>query len=257
MSRAQILDEREDEVLESQEPEQAEEVAEEQSSIPEKYRGKSLEDLVQMHQEAEKLVGRQGDEVGELRKVVDEYIRTQLQESQAPKQQQEPDEEVDFFVDPKKAVSKAIENHPKIREAEEYSQQYRKQNALAQLQAKHPDMQSILQDAKFAEWVKASKVRTRLFVEADQEYNYESADELFSLWKDRAAVVQQTNKVEQQARKQSLKAANTGNARGTGEAARKKIYRRADIIKLMKTDPERYQSLSDEIFKAYAEGRVR
>lgn len=257
MSRAQLLDEREDEILESQEPEQAEEVAEEQSSIPEKYRGKSLEDLVQMHQEAEKLVGRQGDEVGELRKVVDEYIRTQLQESQAPKQQQEPDEEIDFFVDPKKAMSRAIENHPKIREAEEYSQQYRKQNALAQLQAKHPDMQSILQDAKFAEWVKASKVRTRLFVEADQEYNYESADELFSLWKDRAAVVQQTNNMEQQARKQSLKAASTGNARGTGEAARKKIYRRADIIKLMKTDPERYHSLSDEIFKAYAEGRVR
>lgn len=257
MSRAQLLDEREDEILESQEPEQAEEVAEEQSSIPEKYRGKSLEDLVQMHQEAEKLVGRQGDEVGELRKVVDEYIRTQLQESQAPKQQQEPDEEIDFFVDPKKAMSRAIENHPKIREAEEYSQQYRKQNALAQLQAKHPDMQSILQDTKFAEWVKASKVRTRLFVEADQEYNYESADELFSLWKERAAVVQQTNNMEQQARKQSLKAASTGNARGTGEAARKKIYRRADIIKLMKTDPERYHSLSDEIFKAYAEGRVR
>ena len=257
MSRAQLLDEREDEILESQEPEQAEEVAEEQSSVPEKYRGKSLEDLVQMHQEAEKLVGRQGDEVGELRKVVDEYIRTQLQESQAPKQQQEPDEEIDFFVDPKKAMSRAIENHPKIREAEEYSQQYRKQNALAQLQAKHPDMQSILQDTKFAEWVKASKVRTRLFVEADQEYNYESADELFSLWKDRAAVVQQTNNMEQQARKQSLKAASTGNARGTGEAARKKIYRRADIIKLMKTDPERYHSLSDEIFKAYAEGRVR
>lgn len=257
MSRAQLLDEREDEILESQEPEQAEEVAEEQSSIPEKYRGKSLEDLVQMHQEAEKLVGRQGDEVGELRKVVDEYIRTQLQESQAPKQQQEPDEEIDFFVDPKKAMSRAIENHPKIREAEEYSQQYRKQNALAQLQAKHPDMQSILQDTKFAEWVKASKVRTRLFVEADQEYNYESADELFSLWKERAAVVQQTNNMEQQARKQSLKAASTGNARGTGEAARKKIYRRADIIKLMKTDPDRYASLSEEIFQAYADGRVK
>ena len=30
-----------------------------------------------------------------------------------------------------------------------------------------------------------------------------------------------------------------------------------DIIKLMKTDPDRYQSLSDEIMKAYAEGRVK
>ena len=29
------------------------------------------------------------------------------------------------------------------------------------------------------------------------------------------------------------------------------------IIKLMKTDPERYQALSEEIFRAYAEGRVK
>ena len=36
-----------------------------------------------------------------------------------------------------------------------------------------------------------------------------------------------------------------------------KVYRRADIIKLMKTDPERYNALSDEILKAYAEGRVK
>ena len=54
-----------------------------------------------------------------------------------------------------------------------------------------------------------------------------------------------------------MKSANTGNARGSAEGSRKKVYRRADIIKLIKTDPERYQSLSDEILKAYAEGRVK
>ena len=59
------------------------------------------------------------------------------------------------------------------------------------------------------------------------------------------------------ARKSAIKSANTGNARGTAEGSRKKVYRRADIIKLMRTDPERYQSLSDEIMKAYQEGRVR
>jgi len=46
--------------------------------IPDKYKGKSAEELVQMHQEAEKLLGRQSSEVGELRKVVDTYIQTQL-----------------------------------------------------------------------------------------------------------------------------------------------------------------------------------
>ena len=128
---------------------------------------------------------------------------------------------------------------------------------MATLQAKHPDMQQILSDPKFAEWIKASKIRTQLFVAADQQYDADSADELFSLWKERKTVAQQTAKVEKQARKQTLKAANTGNARGSSEGSRKKVYRRADIIKLMKNDPDRYQALSDEIMAAYAEGRVK
>ena len=85
--------------------------------IPDKYKGKTAEELVQMHQEAEKLLGRQSSEVGELRKVVDTYIQTQLTQEQQPAPQQ--DEEVDWFTDPDKAVDRAIQNHPKIKEAEE------------------------------------------------------------------------------------------------------------------------------------------
>ena len=228
----------------------------EEPNLPDKYQGKSLEEVVQMHQEAEKLLGRQSSEVGELRKVVDDYISTQTQ--QAPQQQHvEPEDDIDYFTDPQAAVNRAIENHPKIREAEQYTEQYKKQSSLATLQAKHPDMQTILGDPKFAEWIKASKIRTQLFVAADQQYDADSADELFTLWKERKVVAQQTAQVEKQARKQTLKAANTGNARGTGEGSRKKVYRRSDIIKLMKTDPERYQALSNEILTAYAEGRVK
>ena len=226
-------------------------------SLPNKYQGKSLEEVVQMHQEAEKLLGRQSSEVGELRKVVDDYISSQAP-TQAPQQQHvEPESDIDYFTDPQAAVNRAIENHPKIREAEQYTTQYKKQSSLATLQAKHSDMQNILQDPKFAEWIKESKIRTQLFVQADQQYDAEAADELFTLWKERKTVAQQTANVERQARKQQLKAANTGNARGSSTGTRKKTYRRADIIKLMKTDPERYQALSNEIFQAYAEGRVK
>ena len=226
------------------------------ASVPEKYKNKSLEDVVAMHQEAEKLLGRQSSEVGELRKVVDDYISSQQQS--APQQQHvEPESDIDYFTDPQTAVNRAIENHPKIREAEQYSSQYKKQTSLAQLQSKHPDMQDILADPKFAEWIKASKIRTQLFVAADQQYDADSADELFSLWKERKTVANQTAKVERQARRQSLRKANTGNARGSSEGSRKKVYRRADIIKLMKDDPDRYQALSDEIMAAYAEGRVK
>jgi len=266
MSRATILDLppeeenvdpiEENEVEEIQQETEVEQPPEPESTLPEKYQGKSLEEVVQMHQEAEKLLGRQSSEVGELRKVVDDYIASQTP-VQAPQQPVEPEDDIDYFTDPQVAVNRAIENHPKIKEAQEYSMQYKQQASLATLQAKHPDMQTILNDPKFAEWIKASKIRTQLFVAADQQYDADSADELFSLWKERKTVAQQTAKVEKQARKQTLKAANTGNARGTGEGSRKKVYRRSDIIKLMKPDPERYQALSDEILQAYAEGRVK
>ena len=229
----------------------------EKPTVPEKYQGKSMEEVVQMHQEAEKLLGRQSSEVGELRKVVDDYISNQTP-TQAPQQQHvEPEDDIDYFTDPQGAVNRAIENHPKIREAQQYTEQYKKQTSLSTLQAKHSDMQTILGDPKFAEWIKASKIRTQLFVQADQQYDADAADELFSLWKERKTVAQQTAQVEKQARKQQLKAANTGNARGSAEGTRRKVYRRADIIKLMKNDPDRYQAMSEEIMAAYAEGRVK
>ena len=267
MSRATMLDPQpeednvdaiENEVDEiQQQEEEVEQPQAEEQSLPDKYQGKSLEEVVQMHQEAEKLLGRQSSEVGELRRVVDDYISSQQQPTAPQQQHVEPEDDIDYFTDPQGAVNRAIENHPKIREAQQYTEQYKKQSSLATLQAKHPDMQDILSDPKFAEWIKASKIRTQLFVAADQQYDSDSADELFSLWKERKTVAQQTANVEKQARKQSLKAANTGNARGSAEGSRKKVYRRADIIKLMKNDPDRYQALSEEIMAAYAEGRVK
>ena len=265
MSRATLVDPQpemenaddiNEEANETQYVEEQTEQPQEQSTVPEKYQGKSLEEVVQMHQEAEKLLGRQSGEVGELRKVVDDYISSQTP-TQAPQQTVEPEDDIDYFTDPQGAVNRAIENHPKIREAEQYTVQYKKQSSLATLQSKHPDMQNILSDPKFAEWIKASKIRTQLFVAADQQYDADSADELFTLWKERKVVAQQTADVEKQARKQTLKAASTGNARGSSQGTRKKVYRRADIIKLMRTDPDRYTALADEIMAAYAEGRVK
>ena len=260
---ARILEERTD-VTEDQETqetleeettlEQEQETTEEQE-VPQKYQGKSTAEIIRMHQEAEKLLGKQSSEVGELRKVVDDYIQTQLSE-QAPKQS-EPEEDIDFFSDPDRAVARAIDNHPKIREAEQISTQYRQSTAMAELQRRHPDMQDILQNSKFADWIKGSKIRQQLFVQADQQYDYEAADELFTLWKERQQVVGQTAATEKTERKKAVKAASTGNVRGSGEQSAKKVYRRSDIIKLMKEDPERYMSLSNEIMAAYADGRVR
>jgi hypothetical protein len=224
-------------------------------ALPDKYRGKSAKEIAQMHMEAEKLIGRQGSEVGELRKIVDEYIRTQA----ATKQQLQAQsvEEVDYFADPKKAVENAIENHPKIKQAEQMALEMQRTRALNALQTAHPDFQDVVRDPAFQSWVAGSKVRSELFIRADQHYDYDSANELLSLYKDRRGSAEQTVAAEKQARSQAVKAATTTVATGSDEAPTKKIFRRADIMKLMQTNPDKYDMMQDEIMSAYREGRVR
>ena len=229
----------------------------EPAAVPDKYSGKSLEDVVRMHQEAEKLLGRQSSEVGDLRNVVDSYINTQLNDP-APAAKVDPDEDIDFYSDPEKAMSRAIDNHPSVRAAEESSRAYQKQTSMAILKEEHPDIPQIVADPKFAEWIQASKIRTRMFVAADQNFDTEAANELFSLWKDRSGAINQTIQAEKEGRQKAVRDGSNGYTRGNPDSSTsKKIYRRADIIKLMKTDPDRYLALSDDITLAYAEKRVK
>ena len=227
-----------------------------EDDVPEKYKGKSTAEIVRMHQEAEKLLGKQSGEVGELRSVVDSYIQTQLDSTPPPTQETEA-EDIDFFSDPDKAVERAIANHPSIKKAEASNLNNQRQAAQSKLQSRHPDMADIVQDGKFVAWIKASKIRTQLFAQADRQYDYDAADELFTNWKERKGAVAQAATAEKDTRKAAVKTASTGSTKGNGEQRAKKIYRRSDIIKLMQEDPDRYLALSDEITQAYAEKRVR
>jgi hypothetical protein len=244
--------------VQNEEPQEViEEHVEDEDELPSKYKGKDVKDIIAMHQNAEKLLGKQSSEVGELRKVVDDFIRTQTvtQQEQAPAQTADIDD-LDFFENPKQAISQMLENHPSVKQSQQMAIQLAQQQTVAQLKANHPDYTQIVSDNGFIEWVGKSKVRTELLRKADA-YDFDSADELFTTWKERQALVNDTVKTETQARKQSVKSGATGNVSGSNEPNRKKVYRRADIVELMTKNPERYQALAAEIRQAYADGRVR
>jgi len=232
--------------------------------LPEKYKGKSAMEIAKMHQEAEKLIGRQANEVHEVRSLADQLLKQQLEANK--KVQQQPIEESledDFFADPKQAVNRQVEKHPAVVEARQAALEMKKMKTAQQLSAKHPDFGTIASDAGFQDWVKASAIRLNLFAKADADYDFEAADELLSTYKEIKQIkaqqaVQQTaqsNQVEADAQKTAMKAA-TVDVGGTGETSRK-VYRRADLIKLKMTDPARYEAMSDEIMAAYSEGRVK
>ena len=245
--------ETEEQVTETPQEEQTPEPVVE-NVIPEKYKGKSLDDIVRMHQEAEKMIGRQAQEVHEVRSLADQLLKRQLEADKAPTVESAP--EVDFFENPQDSIKRAIENNPAVLEAKQANLEFKRMKTAQQLSAKHPDMQTLVQDTGFQEWVKASPVRLSLYAKADAEFDFGSADELLSTYKELKQVrnnnVHETGK---QQKAQALKAAGVDTG-GSGEVA-KKVYRRADLIRLKMTDPDRYEQLQPEIMAAYTEGRVK
>ena len=221
------------------------------SDLPEKYRNKSLSDVVAMHQEAEKLIGRQGGEVGDLRRTVDDFIKTQTLKNS---DKQEVAEE-DFFVDPQKAVDSRIEQHPAVRAAKDAAAQMKRQETLSRINASFPNAQETASSLEFQDWIRASRVRTELFNRAESQFDFDSAEELLTNWEAKKGVSNKIAETSNIDRDNQLKAADIGT-RNTSESVAKKKYRRSDIIKLMQTDPDRYDALSNDIMDAYREGRV-
>jgi len=121
-----------------------------ESTIPEKYAGKSLEEVIEMHQNAERILGKQGMEVGHQRKLIETLMSSQQQaaEATAPKEEPVPFEDR-FYEDPASAVNSAIENHPDVIKAKETRAKQNQALNQAQLEASHPDFMEIVESKDF------------------------------------------------------------------------------------------------------------
>ena len=230
-------------------------------SIPSKFAGKSQQEIIDSYTNLEKELGRKAQEVGELRKLSDSFLQAEVARTNNPQNntplETEDNAEVDFFDDPTRSVNDMIEKHPRFQEFQQFQAQQAQAGAKAQLEQKHPDFTDVVQDKGFQEWVQDSPIRMQMFQAADS-YNFDAANELLSNWKDRS-MISKTQEVKQQAetnRKDALKAGSTESRSSSASSAGGKTYRRADLIRLKMENPSRYESLEDDIFAAYADGRV-
>lgn len=238
--------------------EQYESVQEEQKEsfeLPDKYKDKPVEELVRMHQEAEKLLGRQGAEVGELRKAVDDLLKTKLDEFKGGNEVEDQEEDFDFYENPKEAVNRTLEKSETIKQMKQMLAQQQQAEVLKMIENKYPDYRDTIQNQNFIEWIKASKVRTELFQRADK-YDLDAAFELLGNWKELKGTVEKVKEVNEKDRKLQRKAASTGGG-GSSEPVSRKIYRRTDLVNLMRTNPRKYMANVEEYDRAYAEGRVK
>ena len=237
---------------------QAEETAQPdtEEQLDSKYSNKSVAEVARMHQEAERLLGKQGSELGDLRKVVDDYIESNLEKhkSDSPVQPSEP--EVDIFDEPDQYVNSRVENNPKIKQMEEFLAQQQKEAVHNKILQKYPNIAETVNDNNFVEWIKSSRVRQELLNRMNN-WDYDAANELLGNWDERKEGVTKTASMQEEDKKQQRRKASTGSTKGSSEPSSRKIYRRADIVNLMINDPERYKANVSEFDRAYREGRVK
>ena len=238
-----------------EEPEIAAEV------LPEKFRNKSVEDVIESYQNLEKQYGKQGNEMGELRKLADSLIQKNLQESntQSPADILENElSEDDFILNPVDAVKRVVEDA--LRPVKQELTKAQSDQTMQRVLNAHPDVESVVGSAQFEKWVMDSKPRQEMWLKANSG-DFEYADELLTQYK----ALNSVKDLEQQAtiqtaKEEELKAATSvskGNSFEASSKENKPIYRRSELIRLQMSDPARYAQLGNEITQAYAEGRVR
>lgn len=240
------------------EPEQTEAPESLDDLLPSKFKGKSAKELAKIISDQDSMIGRQAQEVGDIRKLADELLKSKLK----PEAVATEPNEVEFFENPQEAIRQAVANNPDVLQAKQYAAQSQKMQALQMLEKKHPDMAQVIADAGFAEFVNSSPIRQQLYKQADQGFDFNAGDELLSTFKQlRAAkqvqVSQAVSATERAAREKDLTAASVDSS-GTGESS-KTIFRRAKLLEMQLRRPDEYRALADsgELDKAYLEGRVR
>jgi len=236
----------------------------ERVEVPEKFRGKDPEEIVEAYRNLERELGRKNNELGELRGKVDTLLDLEKGRSQGNSEGQSAEKQVtddDFWESPTQAINKAIESSPyyqKVSQLEEKLTQNERQEKLQNFQSKHPDFQEVVSRSDFQEWVNATPKRRQLYLEADN-HDYDAADELLSTFKEINQFKQQeSEEARDMSDRESLKEAQVERSGNSGGKKKKgKYFRRADIIDLKMKNPERYNALLPEIKQAAQEGRIK
>jgi hypothetical protein len=234
-------------------------------SIPEKYRGKTLDDVIAMHQSVEQKLSRLGNEVGELRR----FRETQQLELQKVREPQRKEVNVDALLDnPEEAVETVIGQSSKIRKLEEQLEQLGTQDAKRQFEQTFPEYQRDLQNEEFIEWALKNPVRRALASAADK-YDFTAANELWSMWQERQELVgsAEAQKKQQQAAIKEKKLRDGTLESGTGNSTEtKKVFSRREIrdikTRALQGDPKAQDIVNDpqwqaQTMQAYLDKRAR
>lgn len=236
-------------------------------TIPEKYKGKSVTDIINMHLNAEKKISEQGQQLGELRVQVDQVLGLRP-DNVKPKDKPKVTTE-DLFNDPNSALEKVITNSEvaeKVDKTNERVQALERTIGQTDFESRYPNFMDDVNNEEFRNWVGANKARASLLLDLNNNFNFEAGIALWDMWKERQELAKPAQIKEQDTNvRRTIKDASTVRNSPTLEG-RKPIYSRAKLLELqaksLQGDPAARARWNDPEFQkeyhaAYAEGRVK
>lgn len=247
--------------------------------LPDKLKGKSLEDIAAMYKNLESAYGRMANDLGQQRKLTDRLLELKRSEDleQNGGTKQPAPEKVEFtgsqlLDDPMQVLDKYLEAKLGRYQSDSISKVEQLEKSLAERDfiAKHGDISQLGQDPKFAEYVNASPYRVQRAQQAAAG-DWVAADELLTDYKAlfggqqkdarteeshdaKPEKTSEANSALKEAQKAQLESAGNGQS-----ASNKKHYSRAALMQLRLTNPDKYYdpAFQDEILQAYQEKRVK
>lgn len=202
-------------------------------TVPDKFRGKPVKDVLKSYTELESAYSRQGKELGEVRRLATTLSELEVQTSTKAEQRVPVDTEM-LLADPDKAINDVIDSHPAVREARNKSDQLERQLAITEFEKKHPSFREAAVSEDFKAWVDSSPAVRRLAVAADK-YDLDAADTLFTLWTEKQGYREQaeaTQKINDN--KKAQERAGTLEGASGADASSESTYSRADFQELQR-----------------------
>lgn len=254
-------DELEQEIQEA--AQNTEERREEGFEIPERFKGKPPEEIAKSFVELEKAYSRQGQDIGRLRKTVDEMLELQLRgdKLEQDKPTTKPVEASDLFDDPDTAVRSVAKEvaDARVKGLEQELMQERLARAKADFTKQFPTWEQDAHDPEFINWIHEKPHRVKLARAADN-WDFDAAETLFGTYYDQ----RETKKAKQskEERKQKVKEVTLESA-GAGAPDLEETFSRTALMekrlaaKRGNRDADNWlRANAERIAIAYEEGRI-
>lgn len=227
------------------------------TSVPEKFKGKSVEEVAKIYSDLESEFTKQSQELQKQSASVNALLEQQLQNNNnagGNSTETEKDNGVTFddvVSDPEASINKVA--NAAVNKVKEKVDQLEKKQQMLDFRKKHPDYLEVGDSEEFAKFVKATKHRTSMFLEAHNNSNLAAADTILTEFKaSQGSKSKRDTKNENDLNDVTTDSDVTGGSNNGG----KPVFSRQQIRHIRQHKPEVYKKHEATIRLAYKEGRV-